>query len=49
MRFPSNWLTIALLLRKEELFIALPYLGNFSLAIRSRSQNSTNKNLPFCF
>ena len=28
--------------------IALPYLGNLSLTIRTRLQNSINKNLPFC-
>ena len=63
MRFPSNWLTVALrlfwiksfcilpshwLVRKKELFIALPYLGNLSLAITIRLQNSINKNLSFC-
>ena len=30
------------------LFITLPYLGNLSLAIRARLQNSINRNLPFC-
>ena len=33
---------------KKELFIALPYLGNLSLAIRTRLQNSINNNLLFC-
>ena len=33
---------------KKELFIALPYLGDLSLAIRTHLQNSINKNLPFC-
>ena len=32
----------------QELFIALPYLGNWSLSIRTCLQNSINKNLPFC-
>ena len=35
-------------MRKKELFIALPYLGNLSLAITIRLQNSINKNLSFC-
>ena len=34
--------------KKKELFIDLPYLGNLSLALRTRLQNSINKNLPFC-
>ena len=33
---------------KKELLIVLPYLGNLSLALRTRLQNSINKNLPFC-
>ena len=33
---------------KKELFIVLPYLGHLSLAIRTRLQNSINKNLAFC-
>ena len=33
---------------KKELSITLPYLGNLSLAIRTRLQNSINRNLPFC-
>ena len=37
---------VALTVEKKELFIALPYLGNWSLAIRT--QNSINKILPFC-
>ena len=32
----------------EELSFTLPYLGNLSLAIRTRLQNSINRNLPFC-
>ena len=39
---------VALTVEKKELFIALSYLGNLSLAIRTRLQNSINKNLPFC-
>ena len=39
---------VALTVEKKEFFIALPYLGNLYLAIRTRLQNSTNKNLPFC-
>ena len=30
------------------MFIALPYLGNLFLSIRTRLQNSVKKNLPFC-
>ena len=50
MRFPSNWMTIALkclskmflhtpvawTVEKKELFVVLPYLGNLSLALRTR-------------
>ena len=39
---------VALTVEKKELFIALPNLGDLSLAIRTRLQNSVNKNLPFC-
>ena len=39
---------IALTVKKKELFIALPHLGNLSLAIRTRLQNSINKNLLLC-
>ena len=39
---------VALTVQKKELFIALPYLGNFSLAIKTCLQNSINKNLSFC-
>ena len=39
---------VALAVEKKELFIALPYLGNLSLAIRTPFQNSINENLPFC-
>ena len=39
---------VALIIEKKELFTALPYLGNLSLAVRTRLQNSINKNLPFC-
>ena len=38
----------ALTVKKKELFTALPYLGNLSLARRTRLQNSISKNLPFC-
>ena len=38
---------VTLTVEKKELFIALPYLGNLSLAIRTRLQNTINKNLPF--
>ena len=60
MRFPSvdnciknflnkNFLnTPVTLTAKKKLFIVLPYLGNFSLALRTHLQNSINKNLPFC-
>ena len=37
----------ALTVEKKELFITLPYLGNLSLTIRTRLQNSINRNLPF--
>ena len=40
--------TVALTVEKKELFIALPYLGNLSVAIRTHLQNKINKNLPFC-
>ena len=39
---------VGLTVEKKELFIALPYLGNLPLVIRTRLQNSINKNLPFC-
>ena len=39
---------VTLTVKKKELFIVLPYLGNLSLALRTRLQNSINKNLPFC-
>ena len=39
---------VTLTVKKKELFIGLPYLGNLSLALRTRLQNSINKNLPFC-
>ena len=39
---------LALAVEKKELFITLPYLGNLSLAIRTRLQSSINRNLPFC-
>ena len=39
---------VALTVEEKELFIALPYLGNLSLAIRTHLQNSIYKNLPFC-
>ena len=39
---------VTLNVEKKELFIALPYLGNLSLAIRTRLQNSINKNHSFC-
>ena len=39
---------VALTVEKKELFVALPYLGNLSLTIRTRLQNSTNRNLSFC-
>ena len=39
---------VALTVEKIELAIALLYLGNLALAIRTRLQNSINKNLPFC-
>ena len=38
---------VALTVEKKELFIAVPYLGSLSLSIRTRLQNSINKNLPF--
>ena len=40
--------SVALTVEKKELFITLPYLGNLSLIIRTRLQNSINRNLPFC-
>ena len=39
---------VALTVEKKELVIALSYLGNLSLTIRTHLQNSINKNLPFC-
>ena len=39
---------VAMTVEKKELFIVLSYLGNLSLALRTRLQNSINKNLPFC-
>ena len=38
---------VALTVEKKELFIALPYLGNWFLAIRTHLQNSIYKILPF--
>ena len=40
---------VALTVEKKELFIDLPYLGNLCFDIRTRLQNSINKNLPFCY
>ena len=39
---------VALTVKKKELVFTLSYLGNLSLAIRTRLQNSINRNLPFC-
>ena len=39
---------VGLTVEKKVLFIALPYPGNLPLVIRTRLQNSINKNLPFC-
>ena len=39
---------VTLTVKKKELFIVLPYLGNYSLVSGTRLQNSTNRNLPFC-
>ena len=39
---------VTLTVKKKELFILLPYLGNLPLALGKRLQNSINKNLPFC-
>ena len=39
---------VTLTVKKKELFIVLPYLGSLSHALRTRLQNSINKNLPFC-
>ena len=39
---------VALTVEKKELFITLPCLGNLSLTIRTRLQNSIIRNLPFC-
>ena len=39
---------VTLTVKKKELFIVLQYLGNLSLALRTRLQSSINKNLPFC-
>ena len=39
---------VTLTIEKKQLFIALPYLGNLSFAIRTRLQNSINKNLSCC-
>ena len=39
---------VALTVEKKDLFVALQYLGNLSLAIRTLLQNSINTNLPFC-
>ena len=40
--------SVVLTVEKIELLIALPYLGNLYLAIRTHLQNSINKNLPVC-
>ena len=39
---------VTLTVEKKELFIVIPYLGNLSLALRTRLQNSINKNFPYC-
>ena len=39
---------VTLTVKKKELFIVLPYLGNLPLSLRTRLQNSIKKNLPFC-
>ena len=39
---------VTLTVKKKELFIVLPNLGNYSLALRTRLQNTINKNLPLC-
>ena len=39
---------MVLTVEKKELFITLLYFGNLSLTIRTRLQNSINRNLPFC-
>ena len=39
---------VTLTVKKKELFIVLPYLGNLPLALRTRLQNSINKDVPFC-
>ena len=39
---------VALTVEKKELFITLPYLSYLFLTIRTRLQNSINRNLPFC-
>ena len=38
----------SLTVEKKELLITQPYLGNLSLATRTRLQNSIDKNLRFC-
>ena len=39
---------VTLTVKKKELLIVLSYLGHLSLALRTRLQNSINRNLPFC-
>ena len=39
---------VALTVEKKALLVALPNLGNLSLATRIRLKNSSNKHLPFC-
>ena len=38
---------VALNVEKKELFVVLPYIGNFSLALRTCLQSKFNKNLPY--
>ena len=38
---------VALTVEKKVLFVVLPYVGNFSLALRTCLRSSFNKNLPY--
>ena len=38
---------VALTVEKKELFVVLPYIGNFSLALKTCLRSSFNKNLPY--
>ena len=39
---------VAMTVEKNEVFIVLSYLGNLSLALRTRLQNSIKKKITYC-